>query len=770
MVNVRIKDLSEAASPSASEFVAIDADVGGTRKTSLTALVNAGRPLADQAEAEAGVEATKAMTPLTTKQAIEAIGDGRFASAAQGALADTALQPANIGTSVQAYNALLDSVSALSLSSGDLIRATGANAVTRLPIGSEGQVLSVVGGALAYKSVPAIDLPDPAVAETVPYRKPDNSGYEAKPAGVTGLDVLAAETAEDARSVITVGTHVATRTALKALDTTKDTVAYLTEEGREGQFIWRTGDYSTEIASDPREGVYLKADAVSASSGAWVRVGGWALEGVSIEWFYEVADSGDYSSALEAACEVFNVVVCPAGNYEFRVGAQLPAKQLDIKGAGLAACRIFGDAPALITWPTSVTDGGGNVVTQNFHGFMVEPTADNIGLKVHQTWDSGGKVGPEIFDNWFYNSSPTTTTARAISLQGIWSADIYGNWFRGQGTGGGPTTGIGGYGVYFDLDADMNTSIMNVTINDNNFLTLAYPIWMETRSGDGRIEGVSILDNLMIAGNIGIRMAISLATNINGNIISDFDKAIEGNRDFGFVIVGNTELDGKTACIHLVNDGGGILERGTISGNIISCSSASDGILIENNYGDDTVRALTISGNTFGGNVAAPAAVGVKFTGSYRSYGCTIDGNTFEGLDAAIDYASATNADIKVGDNTYIYVNTKIRNPERSGYLIDKRFASSVVVSLTGGATTESVDVDISSAGFSQKPLAASLELDGSHFATVARLLKGGYDEQSVASTASNARFVVCNSDGSPVVNGARRFTVVCHGRGFVTG
>lgn len=83
---------------------------------------------------------------------------------------------------------------------------------------------------------------------------------------------------------------VATRTALKAINTTRTTSAYLKEAGREGIFKWTSGDYSTQIAADTLEGLYVKATAIAATSGAWVRQGGWALQGGYAEWFGAVAD------------------------------------------------------------------------------------------------------------------------------------------------------------------------------------------------------------------------------------------------------------------------------------------------------------------------------------------------------------------------------------------------------------------------------------------------------------------------------------------------
>jgi hypothetical protein len=72
------------------------------------------------------------------------------------------------------------------------------------------------------------------------------------------------------------------RTAMKALDTGSITVAYLTEAGREGMFVWRSGNYATQISTDTSEGVFIKANAIASSAGSWVRVYDGAL---LIEWF-----------------------------------------------------------------------------------------------------------------------------------------------------------------------------------------------------------------------------------------------------------------------------------------------------------------------------------------------------------------------------------------------------------------------------------------------------------------------------------------------------
>lgn len=90
MVNVRITQLPVENTPSVSDALAIDGS--STRQATVENIVLAGRPTASQAEAEAGTNPTKAMTPLTTAQAIAALG----ATQAQGAKADTALQPGDL--------------------------------------------------------------------------------------------------------------------------------------------------------------------------------------------------------------------------------------------------------------------------------------------------------------------------------------------------------------------------------------------------------------------------------------------------------------------------------------------------------------------------------------------------------------------------------------------------------------------------------------------------------------------------------------------------
>lgn len=130
------------------------------------------------------------------------------------------------------------------------------------------------------KSANLSDLEDAGEART-------NLGLEETAPGAAGLTILGSALNSDVRNFLDTAPYVATRTALKALDTTKDTVSILKEAGREGVFNWKAGDFSAQIAADTAEGVYLKADAIASTVGAWVRV----FNGVAdVRWFGAVGD------------------------------------------------------------------------------------------------------------------------------------------------------------------------------------------------------------------------------------------------------------------------------------------------------------------------------------------------------------------------------------------------------------------------------------------------------------------------------------------------
>lgn len=89
-------ELTAATSVGASDVLVKD-DGTNVEKATPQQIVDAGRPIASEAEAIAGTSNTKGMTPLTTKQAIDAAASD-YATAAQGDKADSAVQPGDLAT------------------------------------------------------------------------------------------------------------------------------------------------------------------------------------------------------------------------------------------------------------------------------------------------------------------------------------------------------------------------------------------------------------------------------------------------------------------------------------------------------------------------------------------------------------------------------------------------------------------------------------------------------------------------------------------------
>ncbi|MBR0855675.1 right-handed parallel beta-helix repeat-containing protein [Bradyrhizobium liaoningense] len=138
------------------------------------------------------------------------------------------------------------------------------------------------------------------------------------------------------------------RTALKTLDTTVTKTAHLREAGREGVFIWRSGiDYSALVAADPEEGIYIKANAIAASAGAWVRN---RTPGIyDVKWFGAKGDNStnDYPKlqATVNLCqtELGGTVLFSQGGYRCDTGLVINTALVRLEGVGDKRCSIYTD-------------------------------------------------------------------------------------------------------------------------------------------------------------------------------------------------------------------------------------------------------------------------------------------------------------------------------------------------------------------------------------------------------------------------------------------
>ena len=133
--------------------------------------------------------------------------------------------------------------------------------------------------------------------------------------------VAQAETARDAAMAASPA-GLSTLAELKAADHSILKRFYLSELGKEGWFTWRDGDYTSLVALDPSNGVYVKANDTPASFGAFQRE---VDDGKYLAtWFGLVeGESANNHIAIKNAIVVaasIRPVVIPPGDYTLTAG------------------------------------------------------------------------------------------------------------------------------------------------------------------------------------------------------------------------------------------------------------------------------------------------------------------------------------------------------------------------------------------------------------------------------------------------------------------
>ncbi|SIQ75217.1 Pectate lyase superfamily protein [Rhizobium sp. RU35A] len=248
-------------------------------------------------------------------------------------------------------------------------------------------------GAAAGINLPAITFADAGKILTV---KPDGTGYL-----VTGV--------ADA--------FVASVAGLKALDPTIVTAAYLTAPGRAGQFLWRTGDYAARVTADAAGGMYIKADSVSASSGAWVRQTNGPM---CVTWFGATGDGATDDTAAFASAFALGAILgalrlfIPMGTY------QLSAK-LDCDGVPI---WIEGETilTTIIRWTT-------NTAGFAFIGDSpVSETRDYVSIGKLAFVATQANSGNALFIDCGSNNG---ISAPSVHLYDVHTYQVSGYWNRG---------------------------------------------------------------------------------------------------------------------------------------------------------------------------------------------------------------------------------------------------------------------------------------------------------------------------------------------------
>lgn len=238
---------------------------------------------------------------------------------------------------------------------------------------------------------PFAGLPAPAVANTFIQRNSGNTAYVAK-------------TVSEVRDALDAAPYVATRTALKALDTTKDSVAYLTEAGRQGNFVWTSGNFATQIAADTSEGVYVKADAIASTAGAWVR----KYNGpAKVDWFGALGDDAtDDTTAIQAAITLTGDAAISEGKtYRTTSTINLAVSGQKLSGKGTIHCYLGNAAvakPAVYIDTTATGAELRDIIVDHDGSTYIDPTAHAGSL----IWGSAVFVAADdakVLDVWVKN-------------------------------------------------------------------------------------------------------------------------------------------------------------------------------------------------------------------------------------------------------------------------------------------------------------------------------------------------------------------------------
>lgn len=150
------------------------------------------------------------------------------------------------------------------------------------------------------------------------------------------------------------------------------------------------------------------------------------------------------------------------------------------------------------------------------------------------------------------------------------------------------------------------------------------------------------------------------------------------------------------------------------------------GLYFDNSSGTFThielsnVNYYTITGNVFNGNGSGLASIGIRVVGQALQGngggGCCISGNHFARMGIGISKSSSSSY-MKESSNTYVGCATRVSAPSDDGTSSfgTEEYHASVTVSLTTGATSESIDIPIKGM-FGAAPITAQLTISNAGF------------------------------------------------------
>lgn len=274
-------------------------------------------------------------------------------------------------------------------------------------------------------------------------------------------------------------TRVLDRATLKGLNTESFVLAFLDETGREGMFKWMEGDFSTEVAADTLEGVYVKATAVSATLGAWVRQGQPVLSN-----FGGSPDANSAAAATAMAALLGKVIIGP-GTHLFTT-ATISVPVLFMDGASVTV-----NSPNTLTLASRIESSrqhifrGTGLVALQFTGgsdpegedcrnthvswWGVFPSGDVQTAAIQRAlnaYSTQGREGIIDFDNGSYRIDGKLTIPRGVHLRGCGTRrtifDLVGQGYTAMEAAG---DAVKITGIQFEQPAGMESSRTGILID-----------------------------------------------------------------------------------------------------------------------------------------------------------------------------------------------------------------------------------------------------------------------------------------------------------------
>lgn len=566
MVNIPIRDIASEGTPGPNDYIVFDDGIS-MKKGKVSDLADGVRTVASESEAVAGADNAKISTPLRVAQFVSSQIGVSVASKAQGDLANTAVQPGSLGALASKNKAGI----------ADLNTTGTPNTVTWLR--GDGQWATPAGGGDMVASV-----------------------YDPTAVGGNVFD----------------GQPVASRTTLKALSTASFSAAYLKETGRAGAFVWRAGDYSSQVASDSQEAAYVKATAVAATSGAWVR----QFSGeCAAEWFGTVNDGNgsgggtNNATALQAALNFCGTFKRPLrllpGTYRSDSSLTVPAGVdiigygaiIDFKSAGNITGLFFTNGGSLL----GVTLLGAGNAAMNASGVALACIGTN-NSPAAPTFVAGPLIRDCVIDKWAGYGVLFNYTNRGLvegclitnigyaASMGLSANDmlVQGNLIDGVSPGT-----VDAYGIAFTRQTTTTETA-------------------DPRSYRCKARGNTVRNVVSVSGDN------AQALNTHGGVDLEFANNTVENCEVGCIVAGANNSSGVPSFGP---------KRCVVSGNVFSTTSyVGVGTMVSGAISgssvNDWAESCIVTGNTYlgfgisgNGTSAALIAQGTK--------GVTVNGNTF---------------------------------------------------------------------------------------------------------------------------------------------